>query len=522
MRRCVFNVVLALFAWASGGFPAFAQANWPTQGGSSARAGTGTFFPPSLASPRWVATHDCLNRPITFDHHAGPVTWGDLVIAVGRVAGHDHLLAFDWWTGVCQWATPIPSRVLNSWSTPTIDAENGTVLVASGASLSAYNLADGSFCWRADLFLDVVNASPCVTGDLGPRDRVFITDYDPFGEGSSLYCINVDPWDPVTNPWKPGDIVWQAPIGSASGATPAYLAGRAYVAVAGEFSFGPGRIHAFTAEQSGPAKPEWTFVNCQPSGFYGGVTVRAGPGGTCLYAASYEFFGGIHSANMVKVDALTGDLRWSIPCGRTSSTPVVVGDGRIVLSSGVLGFGSAPEVALFLDLGTHATRLWSTALNTWIDVDQDNRLDVGEFMLAGGFSTQPIVSRGRIVVGAPPQNSSLSSPYDALLVMNYLQFPFSNYFIVDYTSEGGNSAAMADGSLYTIFPGGLSAFGGPLSRYDVNGDGIVDIEDLYAWFAGQGNLDIDGDGDVDFDDAAALEEFLRGDGPDELGREPKS
>ncbi|MCC6285226.1 MAG: PQQ-binding-like beta-propeller repeat protein [Phycisphaerales bacterium] len=522
MSRCVFNQVLVLFAVAFCAGSALAQAEWPTLAGSSSRAGTGTFFPPSLAAPRWIATHDLLNRPITFDHHAGPVASGDRVIAVGRVAGQDHLLAFDWWTGGCLWATPIPSRAFNSWSTPAVDAANGTVLVASGAALSAFNLADGSFSWRTDFFLDVGNASPCVTGDLGPRDRVLITDYDPFGEGASLYCINVDPWDPVLNPWKPGEIVWQAPIGSASGATPAYSDGRAYVAVAGEFSIGPGRIHAFVVDQSAPAKPEWTFVNCQPSGFYGGVSVCDGPAGPRVYAASYEFFGGIHSANMVKLDGATGDLLWSVPCGRTSSVPVVLADGRIVLSSGVLGFGSAPEVAFFSDLGSHAMRLWSTALDTWIDVDQDGRLDIGEFMLAGGFSTQPIVTRGRIVVGSPPQNASLSSAYDALWVMNYLQFPWSNLFLVDFTFEGGNSAAMADGSLYTIFPGGLSAFGGPLSRFDVNGDGVVDIEDLYAWFAGQGMLDVDGDGDVDLDDAAALEAFLRGDGPDERGGGPKS
>jgi hypothetical protein len=386
MRRCVFNVVLALFAWASGGFPAFAQANWPTQGGSSARAGTGTFFPPSLASPRWVATHDCLNRPITFDHHAGPVTWGDLVIAVGRVAGHDHLLAFDWWTGVCQWATPIPSRVLNSWSTPTIDAENGTVLVASGASLSAYNLADGSFCWRADLFLDVVNASPCVTGDLGPARPGLHHRLRPLRRRLIALLHQRRPLGTLSpTRGRPGDIVWQAPIGSASGATPAYLAGRAYVAVAGEFSFGPGRIHAFTAEQSGPAKarmdlcqlPAFRFLrgrhrSCRP---WGHLPLR----GVLRVLRRHPLGKHGQGRRLDRRPPLEHP-----PAGAPSSTPVVVGDGRIVLSSGVLGFGSAPEVALFLDLGTHATRLWSTALNTWIDVDQDNRLDVGEFMLAGG------------------------------------------------------------------------------------------------------------------------------------------
>ena len=37
-----------------------------------------------------------------------------------------------------------------------------------------------------------------------------------FGNSAGLYCINVDPFDAGANPFRPGQIVWRAPIGAAS------------------------------------------------------------------------------------------------------------------------------------------------------------------------------------------------------------------------------------------------------------------------------------------------------------------
>ena len=48
---------------------------------------------------------------------------------------------------------------------------------------------------------------------------------------------------------------------------------------------------------------------------------------------------------------------------------------------------------------------------------------------------------------------------------------------------------------------------GAVADYDVNDDGAVNIIDLYAWHAG--NTDVDGNGSINADDRTALVEFLR-------------
>lgn len=69
-------------------------------------------------------------------------------------------------------------------------------------------------------------------------------------------------------------------------------------------------------------------------------------------AASYSFTGGRTSANLVKLDALTGVMSWSVGCNRTASVPVYVEGGRVVVAGGLDGFGSIPTLQLFDDLGT--------------------------------------------------------------------------------------------------------------------------------------------------------------------------
>jgi hypothetical protein len=58
--------------------------------------------------------------------------------------------------------------------------------------------------------------------------------------------------------------------------------------------------------------------------------------------------------------------------------------------------------------------------------------------------------------------------------------------------------------------GTVEAAGGPpTGSFDVNGNGVVNTDDLYAWYAGIGARDCNNDGSVTIADAALLRAFLR-------------
>ena len=105
-----------------------------------------------------------------------------------------------------RFSAPVDTPALDSWSTPLIDESNERLIVASGETVTAFEAETGVPAWSATLEMDVVNASPLVTSDLGPADRLFLTDADGFltQGGGNLYCINIDPRDAQTNPFDPG------------------------------------------------------------------------------------------------------------------------------------------------------------------------------------------------------------------------------------------------------------------------------------------------------------------------------
>jgi hypothetical protein len=66
------------------------------------------------------------------------------------------------------------------------------------------------------------------------------------------------------------------------------------------------------------------------------------------------------------------------------------------------------------------------------------------------------------------------------------------------------SPAIAGGNLYAIGSGGLRSFGALPLLLDVNRDGRVDVEDIYAWEQGRGSRDVDGNGAVNAADREQL------------------
>ncbi len=429
--------------------------------------------------------------------------------ARAHVAGEPVVVAADARTGAFAWMTPTPDSsggFLESWASLAGDAGNGRVMVGVGAALYAIDAATGALAWSTLLDRSVVNAHPVVTDDLGAADRVFITDFDGFGFEGRLYCVNVDAFDVAANPHQPGDVVWSVAIGGTSGNTPAYADGVVYVSSVGEAGFVPGEVIAFDAasgSSTGVPTELWRFslgvVGGPAEGFFGGVAVRDG----AVYAATYDFFGGQDAGTLVKLDAADGSLVWSAACNRTSSMPIAVGDGRVVVSGGLDGFGSLPSVQVFDDLGSSASMRWDSALDSWVD-DGDGVVEAGEYLRMGGWTHQPVVfdsSAGmRLVVGAIAPGGQASGVQGELRVVDLDATPGDAGFVLGDLVGGGGSAAVGYGFVYSVGAGGLSAFGPTFDR-DLDRDGVVDVEDLYMRrFVDPCRWDVNGDGVYDGED----------------------
>lgn len=497
---------------------ASAQSHWPALARDAARTGLATGLRFDLASPVWTITHLPTGEPIDIVGPVGPVATADTVIVLAEIAGDDHLLALDPADGSVLWHAPVPPRFLDSTATPVISTDANLVAHASDFSVTALDLATGVVLWQTDLLADAVNASPIITADLGPRDRLFITDYDPFLAGARLYCINVDPFDASLNPHQPGDIVWSVGVGSAAGGSPAYHSGVVFVPTAGLGGFGAGSILAFDATADTPPTPLWSFTNTKPEGFFGGLSLHESQGQLSLFAASYAFTGTRDSANLVKLDADTGDLVWSVNANRTNATPIPLGDRRILLSTGIDGFGTTTALQLFLDRGDTATRLWDSALATWTDTNANGSLDPGEFLRVGAWNHQPALLRtgtGLIAYTArAPLSSDPAAAAEALAAIDLSFSPRSGAFVDQQAPALGNSPAIAGNLLLTTGPAGVAAFA-PLAAFDVDHDGVLTIDDLHAWEQGRGDRDINQDQTINSADRALLIAELRRREPDD-------
>ncbi len=439
----------------------------------------------------WLAYHDPSGQAITFVGQSGVVADAERVYALGKSGvggGVDRLYAIRRVDGEVDWGSPVEPPFVGSWSTPAIDTGNGAVIAASGMTVRAFDRVTGAPRWLTPLLRQIVNASPLVTGDLGPRDRVFITDYDGFGSAGRICCINADEFVTPANPWQPGEIVWSVPIGGSSGNSPAYAGGVVYVASAGDDpGASPGVIRAFDATADAAPTPLWSFTNVVDQGFFGGVCVHEEPGGgggVFVYAASYAFSAGQTAANLVKVNAADGSLLWSVACNRTSATPIPLGDGRIVVSGGIVGFGSMPSVQLFEGSGSSATMLWDSALDTWQDANQNGVMEVGEFLLVGGWTHQPaaVIEPGGasiLLAGAVP-TGSWSAACSDLYTLDLSHAPSEPAFVAAHAIGVGSTPAVAGANVYTIGSGGVAAFGAACYP-DCTGGGSLTIADFVCF-----------------------------------------
>jgi outer membrane protein assembly factor BamB len=418
-------------------------ADWTHYAGDACRSGIAPVAPRRLDLAAWSA----VNEPDEeYVFHSSPAVHAGCVFVNARRFENDvHVgnlvMAYDVRNGTRLWTTPIDPDAYDSWAGPAVDARNETVLLGCGTKLYALRSADGEIVWEAALERNVVNASPAVSTDLvcdgTPANRAFITDYNGLGPPAKLYAVNVDPFDATDNPYQPGDIVWTAELPGASGNTPAYEAGTLYVASVG------GEVRAYNALGG---EPKWltdvTTLGYPPdTAFLGGLTVRNG----CVYAASYGFYGGQNNSLLFKLDAATGHVVWGVPCERTASIPIVTDGGLIFLAAGIDGFGSAVKIQAFRDLGSEAEPLW------------DTYQDTNGGLIVGGWTHQPVYSRGLLYAGTPDE-TAFFAPYSDLYVLNVARHPGEPEFVVAHCGGAGGSPAVAGGVLCSLGRDGLFAF----------------------------------------------------------------
>ena len=467
--------------------------DWTHFAGGPARASFG-MSAVAIAAPRWVASTDDAGRPVTFHGQSGVVSHGGRVYARGVSGGASRLFCVERSSGEVAWSAPVPAPVLESWAAPTVDVGNSTMLVADGFALTAIDAANGAQRWQASMPRPLVSVSPLVTSDLHPRDRAFVVGYDGVGVAARLHCINVDPFDAGQNPWQPGEEVWSVPVGGASGSSAAYSDGVVYVASASDTSgSASGVVYAFPAGAAMPPNALWATPNPEALGFFGGVSVSGG----AVYAASYSFSGGVDSANLLKLDAASGAVRWSALCNRTSSIPVPLPGGLVALSGGLRGFGTVPSVQLFRDDGMSAARLWDSALDSWHDGNLNGQMDPGEYLVVGGWTQQPVMTASGLLVGALPTGSSTNAAVNDLYLLNVETHPSGPAFVASHAVGAGASPAVAGGWVFTVGLGGLYAFPPPC-KPDCNTDGVLNLADFGCFqtrFAlGDPYADCNGDG----------------------------
>lgn len=425
---------LSLIAAACTWLPAGALGGWGHYAKTPSREAITVAAPSSIDFVCWTAAPEADEE---FVSRVTPVGVGPRVYAIARVYEDfmhvsNRVIALDVTTGARQWSTDIAADVLDSWSSPAVYPLNSTIIVCSDVTVHGIDTYTGAIDWERDLANPVVNASPVVTSNLStggvPSNRVLITDYNPFGT-AYIYAINVDPHVHPQNPFVPGEIVWYKPIAGGAGNSPAYDAGVVYCAST------TGKIYAFDAASGATV---WTRQT--PAGeFYGAVTIA----GDSVYAATYNFNGGSNNSRLYKLSASNGTIVWMFPCERTASTPIVE-DGRIYLSGGINGFGSANRVQAFDDLGASASLAWDTYAGS------------GGALNVGGWTHQPAYHAGRLFVGVPPATGGFDA-YVEMKAISTALTPSTPGFVIQSKSNIGGSPSIFGTRMFTIGPPGVVA-----------------------------------------------------------------
>ena len=107
------------------------------------------------------------------------------------------------------------------------------------------------------------------------------------------------------------------------------------------------------------------------------------------------------------------------------------------------------------------TLLWDSALDTWVDANNNGSIDPGEYLRVGGWTQQPVAASfqgsWRLWTGAI-DGYSTSAPSTDLYILDFGAGTESVTAVVGHYAGAGSTPAAAGGWLYTVGAGGLFGF----------------------------------------------------------------
>ena len=153
-----------------------------------------------------------------YGHATSLAIWqGKVIVQLDQgddASGHSRLTAFDGATGKVVWETP--RKVPGSWASPIIVETAGKTQIITAAlpSLIAYDFADGSELWKADVLEGEVAPSPLLVGGLvcvaSPSNKLIALRPDGSGDVTQTHiawtCEENIP--DVTSPASNGELVF--------------------------------------------------------------------------------------------------------------------------------------------------------------------------------------------------------------------------------------------------------------------------------------------------------------------------
>ena len=303
----------------------------------------------------------------------------------------------------------LDKRAYGSWSSPGYHDRN--IFIGSGKTLYSINTESGAVNWDSPIKRNVVISSPTII-----PGSVFIGGYGADGH-PEFYCLDEET----------GRISWTfdaiiAPgianiTGSRATSTPAFYGGNVFV------GFGSGNIGSSGASSavyclSKNGEEVWNTTT--DYGVWGSITAIHG----ILYFGTYNFDG---PAKYYAIYSQDGTEKWNITGIRTNSAPAYA-SGNLYVSAGCPGH-SATATYCF---------------------DPENKNELWKAEDIGGWTISPVISSdGKLIVGKTGSNG----------VEGTYCLDASTGNEIWNSSNGGSTAVIANGSVYTIGQRKLWCFG---------------------------------------------------------------
>jgi outer membrane protein assembly factor BamB len=347
-----------------------------------------------------------------------------MAVADGRVFVYcgDHLVALDEYTGTVLWNVPVGQ-------TPDVCGHDGRVFLSANETL-CFDAADGSLIWT----FTPPTGKGAVDGSCAIADgMVFTSDWD----GNHYYCLSV----------SDGTEVWNVTVDGNAQSTPAVSVadGRVYFCSYGGIGDYGGAAYCVDMTTGTEI---WKFTT--NNSLCGSVTIGDG----VVYMTEYNFYG---EGALYALYSDDGSLKWSRTIQRSDSTPALV-NGKLYVSGGYGGLKNKNTdlITYCIDASTGEI-IWNTTAASEI----------------GDWKCSPAYADGLVFAGRPMPGCM---DFEGTYALNA-----STGDVVWSYPEGGASAAVADGMVFTIGGGRVYAFGHTGVDVVLASSGTLDAFDPAFW-----------------------------------------